>query len=75
MFWLFLIVLIVTRGQMGRALAEMIAGYGRGGSSPAELDAVEQRLEERLMELEDRLDFTERLLQQQRNQAGLPPIG
>lgn len=74
MFWFFLIVLIVTRGQMGRALADMIAGYGRGGIGPGELDAVEHRLEERLIELEDRLDFTERLLQQRRNQADLPPI-
>ena len=69
----FLIVAVLVNSRLGRALADAISD--RGASLAAgELDAAEHRLDERLIELEDRLEYTERLLQQQRSRAGLPPI-
>lgn len=73
--FMFLAVVVLVRSQIGRAIADAIAGRGGGELAAGELEAVEQRLEERLLDLEDRLDFTERLLQQQRGREGLPPIG
>ncbi len=63
---------ILFRGPVGKALASMLEG-GTPESDPmlgARLADVEDRLQEisletqRLMEIEDRLDFTERLLAQ-----------
>lgn len=75
MFWLFLSVVILTRSALGRAIATRIAG-GRPvrRPDPHALDAAEQRLEEHLVELDERLEFAERLLQQQRRRQNLPPI-
>lgn len=75
MLWIFLAVVVVAKSSIGRAIADRISGRGMGKLDRAELDAVEQRLEARLMDLEERLDFAERALQQQRGREGLPPIG
>jgi hypothetical protein len=74
MFWIFLAVVVVARSPIGRALADKIAGRVAPGTDPAELEAVEQRLEARLIDLEERMDFAERVLQRQRGREGLPPI-
>ena len=60
--------LIVLRGPIGKALADRLAGrVGPGAAKPddqtvAELDEVRHRL----ADLEERLDFTERVLAKQR---------
>ncbi len=74
MFWLFLIVVVLSRSQMGRAIADSIHERGGGPFTQAELEATEGRLEERLLDLEERIEDTERMLQRQRGSAGLPPI-
>lgn len=48
---------------------------GAPPASDPELMAEVDHLRDRLGELEERLDFTERLLAQQRDAAGLPPGG
>ncbi len=72
-FWAFIMVAVLVNSRLGRALADAIAERG-GGLAAGELEAAEDRLEDRLIELEDRLEYTERLLQQQRGRSGLPPI-
>lgn len=78
--WFFLGVAVVANSQIGRAIAARIrggAGGGGGSGKPwtaADLEAAEHRLEDRFMELEERLEYTERLLQQRRASEGLPPI-
>jgi len=72
--WFFLAVLIVSRSQVGKALADWIANHGGAPYSLADLEGVEHRLEDRLLELEERVEDTERVLQRQRRSAGLPPI-
>ena len=69
----------ILRGPLGKAWARRIEGPGAPGAvANAELEEVRARLEEveqqvaRVHELEERLDFTERLLAQQREQARLP---
>lgn len=74
MLWIFLAVVVVARSPIGRALADKIAGRGPAGADRAAIEAVEHRLEARLIDLEERVDFTERVLQRQRGHEGLPPI-
>ncbi|MBI4501616.1 MAG: hypothetical protein HY700_10675 [Gemmatimonadetes bacterium] len=65
--------IVILRGPLGRALAEWISG--RAGADPliaGQIDQLHHELEEvkqRLAEAEERLDFTERLLAQQRQTA------
>ena len=72
-------VVAVLRGPLGKALARRLEGSGASGTvAPMEIEELRTRLEEveqqlgRVHELEERLDFTERLLAQQREQARLP---
>ena len=74
MFWLFLIVVILSRSQVGRAVADWIHEHGGRSLTLADLEATEHRLEDRLLELEERVEDTERMLQRQRGSAGLPQI-
>jgi len=65
---------IILRGPLGRALAERIAG-GRGreaGAAEPLLTEVEE-LRRRVGEMEERLDFAERLLARHRDAERLPP--
>lgn len=73
LFW-FLAIAVICHSPVGRAIADMIAGRGGGAIDPAELEAAEHRLEDHLLELEERLEFAERLLQQQRARDQLPPV-
>lgn len=76
-FFISLASILVLRGPLGKALAERIAG--RAGSNSvsehehqqvlAELDEVKHRL----TEIEERLDFAERVLTKQKDGAVLPP--
>lgn len=68
-------VAVVLRGPLGKAIAQRIQ-YGQAGAeaSPEVLQELDD-LRGRVMELEERLDFAERLLSQPRaeaSQAQLP---
>ena len=71
MFWLFLTALIVVKSPLGKALADRLAGrMPDGGLSNADLDMLHQ-LDDRVMDLEERLEFAERLIQQQKERERL----
>ena len=66
---------IVLRGPLGRALARRIEGHA---AEPLDMEPVLHELDEmraRMAELEERQDFTERLLAREREQVPerLPP--
>lgn len=70
---------ILFRGPVGKALAAMLEGSAGGDPALAmRVEDLEDRLSElsletqRLMEIEDRLDFTERLLAQHTDPGSLP---
>jgi len=77
-FFLATAAVLIFRGPLGKALARRIEGPAAASLPPAEMDELRSRLDEveqqlgRVHELEERLDFTERLLAQQREQARLP---
>ncbi|HTO72931.1 MAG TPA: hypothetical protein VMJ30_03885 [Gemmatimonadales bacterium] len=70
--------LAVLRGPVGKAWARKIDG-GAGGATAEEIDALYARIEqleagqERVAELEERVDFAERLLTRQKDQEQLSP--
>ena len=67
----------IFRGPFGKALAERMGGRSvdRGAMEDAEaLHADVDELRARLSEVEERLDFTERMLAQQ-SRKELPPEG
>jgi len=61
----------LKRGRWRRSLAES-EDIGRLDAAIAERDTVIEDLQQRLSELESRLDFAERLLAERRNPAELP---
>jgi len=77
----------VLRGPIGKALARWIESWGAGevemlgGGSAQRLNEFEHRLadlearETRLVELEERLDFAERLLAREAGARQLPGAG
>jgi hypothetical protein len=72
-------LVFILRGPLGKALARRIEGPAAAGSlAHGEMDDLRSRLEEveqqaaRVHELEERLDFAERLIAQQREQPRLP---
>jgi len=78
-FMVSMAMIFIMRGPLGKAIARRIEGPAAGTAvAPVELDELRSRLDEveqqlgRVHELEERLDFTERLLAQQREQARLP---
>ncbi|HKV75185.1 MAG TPA: hypothetical protein VJN95_11740 [Gemmatimonadales bacterium] len=68
----------VLRGPVGKAWARKIEGEA-GGATAAEIEALYARIEhleagqERVAELEERVDFAERLLTRQKDQEQLSP--
>ena len=63
---------IIARGPIGKALARRL----EGPTSDGELSALRSEMEvmsERVADLEERLDFTERLLSQERERPRLDP--
>lgn len=71
---------IIVKSPLGKALADRIAGRA-GGDDPrllAEIDALRGELDqvhEHLAEVNERLDFSERLLAQRNNGLATPPEG
>lgn len=66
---------IILRGPVGRALADRIAG---GSARDPDTERTVAELEEvrrRLGEVEERLDFAERMLARRGDEARLPPPG
>ena len=67
-FFLSVAAVIVLRGPLGRAWADRIAG--RSGTDDAEVQSLRADVDDlrhRLAETEERLDFAERLLSNQRD--------
>ena len=65
----------IFRGPLGKALGDRLSGRQLGGDSLAEAEALHADMDElrfRLSEVEERLDFTERLLARQGGQDALP---
>ena len=68
---------VILRGPIGRAVARRIDEGGAGGSAE-EFDQLHARIDEleagqsRMAELEERLDFAERLLTRGRAESGVP---
>ena len=72
MFWLFLTCIIVVKSPLGRALADRLAGRTPDGRSLSDEDfEILHNLEDRVMDLEERLEFAERLIQQQKERERL----
>jgi len=68
--------IVVLRGPLGRALAERISGRAAhdDDAKREEIEVLQSSLEEvrhRLTEVEERLDFTERVLAKQRPPSAL----
>ncbi len=67
--WLFAVIggVIMMRGPLGKALADRIAGRAGDGAVelPPELYAELDDMRARMIELEERVDFSERLLTKQ----------
>ncbi len=61
----------IFRGPIGAALAERIRGHAGAAEDPTVAAEVDQ-LRARLAELEERLDFAERMLAQAREAVQLP---
>jgi hypothetical protein len=67
---------IVLRGPVGKALAERIRGEGAALPEPhPELLAELDEMRTRMAELEERVDFSERLLTKVNDEAGRLPRG
>ena len=69
MFVVFVVAtVVILRGPLGRAWADRIAGRrpSSAGGSDEEVLAELDDLRQRVMQVEERLDFTERMLAQQK---------
>lgn len=66
------VVLRVFRGPLGTALADRLSGRAAAALDDEETSQRVSHLEARLAELEERLDFAERLLTKVKEQPGLP---
>ena len=63
----------ILRGPLGKALADRMAGRAaRDDADVAQLRAEVDDLRDVVGELQERLDFAERLLAQQRERSALP---
>jgi cell division protein FtsB len=70
----------VTRGEIGRAIAQAIRAASGTADADARADIDQLRLEvhelrQELTEAQERIDFAERLLAHSRNVEQLPPGG
>jgi hypothetical protein len=81
------IALIIIASKIGPALAQRVAAGGdtdlarrlrqldaRVAETEERLGALANESNERLVDIEERVDFTERVLQQQRDRGQLPPL-
>ncbi len=69
-------VIVLIKSPLGRAMADRLAGRvpDSRGLSDEDIDLVHQ-LEDRVMDLEERLEYTERLVQQQKERERLKAGG
>ncbi len=81
-FFLSIAGTIVLRGPLGRALAERIAGRSLGRSTDTDAAEVSRQVRSeldevkaRLADIEERQDFAERVLAQERDRGRLRPGG
>lgn len=67
-----IIVIVLIKSPLGRAMADRLAGRvpDSRGLSDEDIDLIHQ-LEDRVMDLEERLEYTERLVQQQKERERL----
>ncbi len=65
-------VIVLIKSPLGRAMADRLAGRVPDSRrlSDEDIDLIHQ-LEDRVMDLEERLEFTERLVQQQKERERL----
>lgn len=65
-------VIVLIKSPLGRAMADRLAGRvpDSRGLSDEDIDLIHQ-LEDRVMDLEERLEYTERLIQQQKERERL----
>jgi hypothetical protein len=71
-----LAAIFVLRGPFGRALADRLAGRSGGGADDHEVRELRsdvEALRQELTELQERLDFAERILARQDDRALAPP--
>lgn len=71
-----LAAVFVLRGPFGRALAERIAGRSRSAAEDQEIQELKGEVEDlrhQLGEVQERLDFAERLLARQDERAAVLP--
>jgi hypothetical protein len=70
-----LAAVFILRGPLGKALADRLAGrvHGERVVHDDALGAAVDHLQQRMTEVEERLDFTERLLTSERERKALPP--
>ena len=66
-----LAVMVIVKSPIGKALADRLAGrVPAAGLSDADLDLLHQ-MDDRVLDLEERLEFAERLIQQQQERERL----
>lgn len=68
----FIMLIVLIKSPLGRAMADRLAGRvpDSRGLSDEDIDLIHQ-LEDRVMDLEERLEYTERLIQQQKERERL----
>lgn len=66
-----LMVMVIVKSPIGKALADRLAGrVPAAGLNDADLDLLHQ-MDDRVLDLEERLEFAERLIQQQQERERL----
>jgi len=71
-FLIMLGLIPISFSPIGRALARRIGGDGEGGREAADIEALQgevEQLQQQLNEVQNRLDFAERLLAQARERG------
>ena len=64
-------VMVIVKSPIGKALADRLAGrVPAAGLNDADLDLLHQ-MDDRVLDLEERLEFAERLIQQQQERERL----
>jgi len=65
-------VMLLSKSDIGRALAERIRGVSPHSSADPAMQEEVERLRHEVSELQERMDFAERMLAKQREQERLP---
>ncbi len=70
--FLLIVVIVLIKSPLGRAMADRLAGRvpDSPGLSDENINLIHE-LEDRVMDLEERLEYTERLVQQQKERERL----